>query len=166
MRTNRFLIIITLLLTVIDKANAQTKTGAYHEYEPECLGVELDGSQTLRVWGNGKNKNDAVEQAKKNAIRAVVFKGIRNGLSGCNIQPVIFEVNAEEKYEDYFNAFFKDNGEYLKYVTMEDEKRDNIFKKDKEKEKSRHFVKYGITVRVLRSELKKRFENDNILPKK
>ena len=40
-----------------------------------------------------------------------------------------------------------------------------IFKKDKEKEKSQHFVKYGITVRVLRSELKKRLTDDNILQK-
>lgn len=77
----------------------------------------------------------------------------------------MFEVNAEEKYEDYFNVFFMDGGEYLKYVSMKDEKRKNIFKKDKEKEKSRHFVKCGITVRVLRSELKKRLANDNILQK-
>lgn len=49
---------------------------------------------------------------------------------------------------------------------MKDEKRTSLFTKDKEKEKSKHFVKYGITVRVLRSELKKRFEEDNIIPKK
>ncbi len=143
----------------------QTTTSAYYEYEVECLGVELDGSQTLRVWGAGRNKNDAVEQAKKNAVRIVLFKGIHGGLSGCNTKPVVFEVNAEEKYEDYFNVFFMDGGEYLKYVSMKDEKRTNIFKKDKEKEKSRHFVKCGITVRVLRSELKKRLANDNILQK-
>ena len=79
---------------------------------------------------------------------------------------MLLEVNAEEKYEDYFNVFFMDNGEYLKYVSMKDEKRTSLFTKDKEKEKSKHFVKYGITVRVLRSELKKRFEEDNIIPKK
>ena len=26
-----------------------------YEYEVECLGVELDGSQTLRIWGVGHN---------------------------------------------------------------------------------------------------------------
>lgn len=145
---------------------AQTTTSAYQIYDPECLGVELDGSQTLRVWGVGRNKKDAVEQAKKNAVKAVVFSGIRNGISGCNTRPVLMEVNAEEKYEDYFNVFFMDGGEYLKYISMKDEKRVNLFKKDKDKEKSQHFVKYGITVRVLRSELKKRFENDNIIPAK
>ena len=148
------------------QVSAQTTTSAYQQYEPECLGVELDGSQTLRVWGVGRNKKDAVEQAKKDAVRAVVFKGIRNGISGCNTKPVLMEVNAEEKYEDYFNVFFMDGGEYLKYISMKDEKRVNLFKKDKEKEKGQHCVKYGITVRVLRSELKKRFENDNIIPAK
>lgn len=162
----QFFITVLFLFAIFIQTNAQTTTGAYFEYEPECLGVELDGSQTLRVWGVGRNKKDAVEQAKKDAVRAVVFKGIRGGLSGCNTKPVIFEVNAEEKYEDYFNVFFMDNGEYLKYVSMKDEKRVNIFKKDKEKEKSKHFVKYAITVRVLRSELKKRFEDDNILQRK
>lgn len=165
MITKRFFISALVAFALLIKTNAQTTTGAYYEYEPECLGVELDGSQTLRVWGVGRNKKDAVEQAKKDAVRAVVFKGIHGGLSGCNTKPVIFEVNAEEKYEDYFNVFFMDNGEYLQYVSMKDEKRVNLFKKDKEKEKSKHFVKYAITVRVLRSELKKRFEDDNILQK-
>lgn len=162
---DKILIAVFFMLPAINVCG-QTSTSAYNKYKVECLGMELDGSQTLRSWGIGKNKKDAVEQAKKEAVHAVVFKGIHDGISGCNTKPIIFEVNAEEKYEDYFNAFFKDGGEYQKYVSMEDEKKDGLFKKDKEKEKSKHFVKYGITVRVLRSELKQRLETDNILPKK
>lgn len=157
--------IVTTIIFCSHNIFGQTTTSTYYEYEVECLGVELDGSQTLRIWGVGRNKKDAVEQAKKNAVRVVLFKGIHGGLNGCNTKPVVLEVNAEEKYEDYFNVFFMDGGEYLKYVSMKDEKRINIFKKDKEKEKSQHFVKYGITVRVLRSELKKRLTDDNILQK-
>lgn len=155
--------VVAIIVFYSHNTFGQTMTSAYYEYDAECLGVELDGSQTLRIWGVGRNKKDAVEQAKKNAVRVVLFKGIHSGLSGCNTNPVVFEVNAEEKYEDYFNVFFMDGGEYLKYVSMKDERRINLFKKDKEKEKSRHFVKYGITVRVLRSELKKRLTDDNIL---
>ena len=160
---SRFLIVCLLAISPI-VSTAQTNTAAYYNYEVECLGVELDGSQTLRAWGEGRNKKDAVEQAKKNAVRAVVFKGIQGGLQGCNTKPVLLEVNAEEKYEDYFNVFFMDNGEYLKYVSMKDEKRTSLFTKDKEKEKSKHVVKYGITVRVLRYQLKSRFAEDHILP--
>ena len=165
MRIYKKLFAVTIAMLMTDCVNAQTSTSAYSNYEVECLGVELDGSQTVRVWGVGRNKKDAVEQAKKNAVRIVLFKGIQGGLKGCNTKPVIFEVNAEEKYEDYFNAFFMDEGEYSKYISMEDEKRVNWFKKDKDKEKSKHFVKYGVTVRVLSAELKKRMESDNILQK-
>ena len=157
--------IVTTIIFCSHNIFGQTTTSAQYEYDAECLGVELDGSQTLRIWGVGRNKKDAVEQAKKNAVRTVLFKGIHGGLSGCNTKPVILEVNAEEKYEDYFNAFFMDGGEYLKYISMKDEKRINLFKKDKDKEKSQHFVKYGITVRVLRAELKKRLTDDNVLKK-
>ena len=79
--------------TVIDGSNA------YTTFETECLGVELDGTQTLRAWGTGKNKGDAIDQAKKNAVRDVIFKGITSGSSECNKRPLIFEVNAQEKYE-------------------------------------------------------------------
>ena len=161
----KIFLIVALLAMYAYGAMAQTTTAAYSEYEVECLGVELDGSQTLRVWGVGRNKKDAVEQAKKNAVRVVLFKGVRAGMSGCNTKPIVFEVNAEEKYEDYFNAFFIDGGEYSKYVSMKDEKRVNLFKKDKDKEISKHFVKYGVTVRVLRAELKKRMESDNVIQK-
>ena len=157
--------IVTTIIFCSHNIFGQTTTSAYYEYDAECLGVELDGSQTLRIWGHEHNKKNAVEQAKKNAVRTVLFKGIHGGLSGCNTKPVILEVNAEEKYEDYFNAFFMDGGEYLKYISMKDEKRINLFKKDKDKEKSQHFVKYGITVRVLRAELKKRLTDDNVLKK-
>ena len=44
-------------------ANAQ-----FEKFETECLGIEGDGSQTLRAWGTGRNRADAVEQAKKNAV--------------------------------------------------------------------------------------------------
>ena len=85
---------------------------SFYAPEIECLGVEYDGSQTLLTYGDGKNRNDAIEQAMKNAVHEVIFVGIRNGMEGCNMKPILTEVNAEEKYEDYFNAFFRDKGEF------------------------------------------------------
>ncbi|MBP7358710.1 MAG: hypothetical protein KA955_05150 [Prevotella sp.] len=135
-----------------------TSTASFVSYETECLGVELDGSQTLRAWGEGRNKADAVEQAEKNAVRDVIFKGIRAGKADCNMRPLITEVNAQEKYEEYFNRFFMDNGEYRKYVSSEDEKNHS-----KEHQKNYVGAKYGVTVRVLRAELKSRLKNDGVL---
>lgn len=133
-------------------------TGGYFPSETECLGVELDGSQTLYAWGTGKDKKDAIEQAHKNAVRDVIFKGIRNGSKECNVKPLITEVNAQEKYERYFNQFFMDGGEYTAYISIEDVKR-----KSYEKQETKYQYKYGTTVRVSRAQLKEKLIQDNII---
>ncbi|NBU82645.1 MAG: hypothetical protein EBS55_13465, partial [Flavobacteriaceae bacterium] len=127
------LIATLFLIALTFSATAQKKTAGYYAYKTECLGVELDGSQTLKAWGNGRNRADAVEQAKKNAMRDVIFKGIREGKQECNQKPLIFEVNAEEKYEDYFNAFFADGGEYKNYVSLRDERIGDKINRDRKK---------------------------------
>ena len=92
-------------MTISISCSSKKSIAANYSNPTECLGVELDGSQTLKAWGNGRNRQDAVDQAKKNAIRDVIFKGIRDGKSECNTKPLVFEVNAQDKYEDYFNVF-------------------------------------------------------------
>jgi hypothetical protein len=121
----------------------------------QCLGVEHDGSQTLRVQGTGRNKTDAQEQAKKNAVIAVLF----NGVSGCDIRPLLPEANAREKYVRYFDIFFMDKGEYAKYVSMEDTRPNSQTKNRRKVQRT-----YTITVRVLRSQLAERLRNDGLLP--
>ena len=83
---------------------------AYASFKTECLGTELDGSVMLRTWGKGTNKADAIEQARKNAVRDIIFNGITDGSAECNKKPLILEVNAQEKYEYYFNQFFATGG--------------------------------------------------------
>lgn len=153
----RFNCIILLMLLLSTTLVAQS-SGLFADIETECLGVELDGSETLRVWGVGRNKQDAVEQAKKNAVQHVLFVGVRKGNKGCNTKALLLEVNAEQKYQYYFNLFFKDGGEYLKYISMEDKR---SFSNQKKKNKVQSM--YGVTVRVLRSELRQRLIDDHIL---
>ena len=124
----------------------------------ECLGVELDGSETLRAWGRGKNRTDAIEQAKKNAVRDVLFKGVVAGSRECSVRPLITEVNAQERYASYFNDFFRDGGEYLKYVSMEDKKTNSNTKASNKTQ-----ISYSTTVRVLRSQLQQKLIEDKIL---
>lgn len=125
----------------------------YYTIESECLGSELDGSITLRAWGTGRNRFDAVDQAKKNALREVIFKGIRKGSPECNQRPLLPEVNAEMKYEDFFNRFFSDRtDDYKKFCSGKDERLDNkIFRRGMGYSK---MVTYSVIVRVLRAELK------------
>ncbi len=151
------LILIVCLWTFNSEAQRNSNIGKYN-IEPECLGVEMDGSVTLRVWGTGRNRIDAVDQAKKIAVRDVLFKGIRKGNPDCNPRPLVPEVNAEMKYEDFFNRFFSDKGgDYKKFVSGRDERLDNkIFRKGMGDSKT---VTYSVIVRVLRSELKEYLAN-------
>lgn len=138
-------------------ADAQTQT-VYARSSIRCLGVELDGSQTVRVLGYGRKRGDAKEQAKKNAVWAVIFDGIRDGVEGCNMRPLVTEVNAKERYEDYFDRFFTDDGPYKDYVSMADTK-----KRSGDKTKDKIGYDYDLTVRVLRKELKARLKSDGII---
>ena len=80
MFTKKITIIGLVLSTILVlSCNPQKKTAGHYTYETECLGTELDGSQTLKAWGTGSNLEDASEQAKKQAIRDVIFKGINKG---------------------------------------------------------------------------------------
>ncbi len=155
-----YLAVLALLLfaSMPIEAKKDKSLVAFENMPIECLNVELDGSQTLRVYGKGRNRTDAIEQAKKNAVREVLFNGIKSGNGGCNTQPIMLEVNAAEKYEYYFNVFFKDRGDYRKFISMEDQRTNT-----KKHGKSDTQAYYAITVRVLRPELKQRLIDDGII---
>lgn len=140
---------------------SQDKLGGNYNFETECFGAELDGSITVKAWGNGRNRLDAVEQAKKNAVRDVIFKGIQNGKSDCDRSPILLEPNAQERYQEYFFNFFADNGEYKNFISLKDER---IFDKIKRDKKSaRESVTQGLVLRVLRYDIKKKLKADRIL---
>lgn len=138
-----------------------TSVAAYTTNTLECLGTELDGSQTIRVSGIGRTRANSREQCRKNAVWAVIFKGVTGGIGNCNMRPLINEPNAEEKYEDYFNAFFTDKGEYLNYCSMEDNK-----KFSQKKAKAKTHANYTYTVRVLRPKLRQKLIEDGVLKTK
>ena len=105
--------------------------------ETECIGKEMDGSLTLRVWGTGRNRTDALEQAKKQAIYDVIFNGITKGNT------------------DYF----MDRGEFLKYISMEDKRAGST----RVIKRNYRDVTVGVTVRVLVPQLRARLKSDGLL---
>ena len=157
MKKQFFMALIAGLLFCGSQAMAQ-KRATYQKEAIECLGVEGDGSQTVRVTGTGKNRRDAIEQAKKDAVAAVIFDGIRGGLQGCDTRPLIYEMNARRKYEDYFNVFFQDKGEYRNYVNTDDRRWGSTTGKRNKVIKNKR-----VTVTVLRPQLKQKLIADGII---
>ena len=131
--------------------------GAFAQ-ETECISKEMDGSLTLRVWGTGRNRTDALEQAKKQAVYDVLFKGVTRGNTDYNMRPVMTEVNARQRYQDYFDIFFMDRGEYRKYISMEDKRAGSTRTRRNYRD-----VTVGTTVRVLVPQLRARLKEDGLL---
>jgi len=152
-----------IALFILPSCNSQKKIAGNYSYKTECLGIEMDGSQTLKAWGNGRNRWDAIEQAKKNAVKDVLFNGIYEGKQDCEKRPVVAEVNAQQKYETYFNNFFTDNGAYKNFASLKDERIGQKVSRDRKG--SRQSVTHGVVVRVLRAELKQKMIEDGILKK-
>ena len=60
---------------------------------------------------------------------------------------------------DYFNNFFKDGGEYVKFISNKDE----TFGKKESAQATDGNVMFGMIIRVMKSELKKQMIADGIL---
>ena len=98
------------------KADEDTKNW---RYEIQCLNVASEGSYIIKIFSYSKKKNVAVEQSKKNAIHAVIFRGIPQNEVGCVRQPPLARhPNLQEKNRDFFDDFFSENGDYKKFVTL------------------------------------------------
>ncbi|MBO5721256.1 MAG: hypothetical protein IKW05_05110 [Muribaculaceae bacterium] len=156
---NKRVLLIAILVVITTIGYAKKTSTTYYEYETECLGVAQDGSQTLIAWGAGRTRDDAKQQAMKNALNDVIFKGIRSGNELCNTKPLIFEANAREKYEDFFNFFFSENGDYKKFVTDDEGGR----RLNRTKELSKREKKFGIVVMVYRPQLKEYLKSNGII---
>lgn len=149
-----------LLLLSYSCNNTRKSVVSYQDNRTECMGSELDGSYTVRAWGYGRYVNDAKEQAKKTAVYDLLFKGVSYGRGGCESKPMLMEVNAETKYKDYFDRFFTDGGEYLKYISMQD-RRPGSWQHSRQK----GGITCNLVVRVKYSELRQRLIDDGILKK-
>lgn len=158
-----FYLLSLVILLIVGSCKAPTVIDNVHagsDFGVSCLSTDMDGTVTLRAWGKGKNKSQAMETAKKNAVSAVLFDGITKGAKGAVQRPVVTVVNARERYEDYFNRFFADGGDYREFTSMVDEKNTS-----RVKSANNSIENWGIVVRVDRPALVRRMKQDRIIEK-
>lgn len=127
-------------------------------FETTSLGLNADGSQTVRAYGKGATKDKAIEEAKKNAVSDIIFKGIPTAREASVKVPLVNEVNARERYAEYFDRFFSDGGEYLKFVKESSNK-----DKSRIESKGDYRVNYGVVVDVDRAGIKRQLQSDGVL---
>lgn len=128
------------------------------EYEVQFVRDGVEGTILFKIFTYGKSENDCLAKAKKNAVKAVIFDGI----PGSDLQnALVTEAGAEEKYKDYFNAFFKDGGKYIKYVSISTD--GSIDPNDRYRVGNK--IKIGIIVQVQKASLRKELESAGIIRK-
>lgn len=88
------------------------------QYEIEGVSNGSQGTYLVRVWSYSSKTKLDVEISKKNAVHGVIFKGYAGTKDVRPQRPLIAAPGAEVEHADYFNLFFKDGGEYNKYVTI------------------------------------------------
>lgn len=164
MNLRKVLCLLVLLVAPIGLAFGQKKAKEKADAETEMFRYEVEqttvsattGDLNIRVYSFSKNPNVAEEQTKKNAIHACIYKGIPACADkpGSQKRPLITNAD-QEKAEEYFTNFFKDGGEYMRFVVLTSAT-PKITKIGKE-------YKVGVVVKVNYSELRKHLESNGIL---
>lgn len=157
---HKILILVGINLLLFSCNGLKRNNSGFYTNQAECLGTEYDGSVTIRAWGKGKNRFDAIEQARKEAVKTILFTNMRNSSQpGCDLMiPLLNSENYLQTHSTFFNEFFKDAGPYEQFVSSKDEA---IATKVRKKSKSE--VTFGVVVRVKRSELKKYLTENKII---
>ena len=157
-----FLLISGLALLFITSSCNRRTTSAYYNWETIFIKSEFGGSEVYKYYAGGKNKSESIEQAEVDVLKNLIFKGIS---SSPDPRPFIFEVNAEEKYRDFFNNFFSEKGDYKNFVELY--RQGNLNVNDRLKTGRRNDrKKKGIEILVKRAELRAALQSAKIIPNK
>ena len=85
-------------------------------YQTECVTIETDGYVTIKIWDTKKGAKYKPEQARKDAIHAILFSGISGG-NGCTTQPPILNKSEEqENFKTIEKSFFAKKGKWSMFT--------------------------------------------------
>lgn len=130
-----------------------------YNYEVQIMGVGQDGTKVMKVWGFGKRVEDAIIEAKMNAVASVIFKGIPGGHGAAATPAILTDPNAGDKHAEYFENFFSPGGKYLQYITMTT---DGMPSGQDRLKIDRKTYKVAIYAQVMYDALRKQLETDGI----
>jgi len=156
--------ILTLAVIIVSCSTSKQTAEKYTKqwrYEIEPVAVGTKGSYLIKVWSYSKNQSVAAEQAKKNAVHGVVFRGFA-GMNGVSRKPPLANnPNLENEKKEFFDPFFANGGKYMKYVSITND--GSIGAKDRLKVGKEY--KIGVIVSVAVDDLRKDLEDAGIIRK-
>lgn len=157
----RYSLYIVAALVALSLAGCGARRSqAYYDQPSKVLSANYDGTYVLRTQVRARNSALAFTDAQRKAVQEVIFDGVAAGSNGISdLKPLVFDKNAREKHEDYFEAFFSDHGDWKKYVSLQDRR---SFTSTYQRTKPQ--MVQVVTVSVNRASLKRRLQADGIIP--
>jgi hypothetical protein len=160
------ILIVLILFCFSVSGNAQAKRKANKDteawrYEIEAVQTGVQGTYLIKVWSYSKKPDVAIEQAKKNAVHGVIFRGFagKQGIPGQ--QALTSNVSLEQEKADFFDPFFSNGGKYMKFVASTND--GAVAAEDRMKVGKEY--KVGVIVSVNVSALRKDLEDAGIIKK-
>lgn len=123
-------------------------------YDIEYCKTASDGMVMVKVWSYSKRSDLAMKQCRKNAVHGVIFRGYSG--EGSSHRPLVSDPTIESVKADYFEAFFDEDGPYMRYVGAMMDGSAEVRKVGKE-------YKVGVVVTVNKDMLRKHLEDAGIV---
>ncbi len=160
-KLSSLLLVMVLGLSISVNAQAKKKADKDTEdfvYEIEGVSVGTQGTYLIKVWSYSKKPTVAINQAKKNAVHGVIFKGF-SGKPGVPGQKALANPAIEAEKKAFFDEFFADKGNYNRYVTESGD--GSVAAEDRMKVGKKY--KIGVVVSVNVSDLRKALEDAGVI---
>jgi hypothetical protein len=91
-------------------------TGNNKYCQTECVKIEHDGYVTIKIWDTKKGAKYKPEQARKDAIYAILYSGV-SGSNGCSTQPPILnKPEAIDNFKSIQKRFFSKKGKWTSFT--------------------------------------------------
>ncbi len=150
-----FLAIAVVFLAVSCKSTQSVpNTSMNVDFEIQNLGKTENNSQRLRVVTSSNDKASAIEKAKIDALREMLFVGIFED-GKCVIAAICPDPVVRDTRREYFAELFGNS--YKDYVELDGNGNPELLAKAQGQET------YGVTVLVNTSKLRKKLAADDIL---
>lgn len=143
------------------KSTPVNTMSSFYSKNVECVGSDIYGNEVIQTKVLAKSKKEAMLKAQDKALETILFSGIIDGSKDCSIKPLLGGANVAENNKTYFDSFFKKNGQFKKFVNVQ-----NTTSTSVEVRNGVKYEMYSVEVKVMRKALENKLIKDNILIKK
>lgn len=116
----KIILILTIACAFVS-CKSKLKPRELGNYTYKTASIDFRDEKVLvTAWGRGTSSEEALEVAKKNALRDILYKGILDGNPNVRFPAIFLKNNAEALNTEFNSKFFAKDGSYLQYVTLYD----------------------------------------------